>query len=227
MALQTSGAISLNDIHIEAGGSSGTSVSLNDADVRGLISKGSGVTMSFSEWYGASSGTTTTHTNNLNSYNFAAEYKGTPSEVWWVGLGTVGVAAGQAGNYTNRIPFKAFKNVTGNSTAETQYVIIKDDGSLSIVWGWTYTTGNSDYVYANRNVGQNPNFSNLKLEVGGTNSYNNLTTQNYSSFSLVNTPADGTFLGDTRVVFPARSALNSLVSSSSTSIRNFRITVTY
>lgn len=54
MALQTSGAISLNQIHVEAGGSSGTTASINDSDIRGLISKGSGATMSFSEWYGAS-----------------------------------------------------------------------------------------------------------------------------------------------------------------------------
>lgn len=54
MALQTSGQISLNDIHVEAGGSSGTTASINDSDIRGLISKGSGVQMSFSEWYGAS-----------------------------------------------------------------------------------------------------------------------------------------------------------------------------
>jgi len=53
MALQTSGAISLNDIHVEAGGSSGTNCTINDSDIRGLISKGSGATMSFNEWYGA------------------------------------------------------------------------------------------------------------------------------------------------------------------------------
>ena len=34
MALPTSGALSLNAIHIEAGGSSGTQASLNDADIR-------------------------------------------------------------------------------------------------------------------------------------------------------------------------------------------------
>ena len=55
MALQTSGQISLNDIHQEVGGSSASEVSVNDADVRGLIGKGSGASMSFSEWYGASS----------------------------------------------------------------------------------------------------------------------------------------------------------------------------
>ena len=54
MALQTSGAISLNQIHVEAGGSSGTTASINDSDIRGLIGKASGATMSFSEWYGAS-----------------------------------------------------------------------------------------------------------------------------------------------------------------------------
>jgi hypothetical protein len=54
MALQTSGQITLNEIHIEAGGSSGVQCSINDTDIRGLISKGSGAQMAFSEWYGAS-----------------------------------------------------------------------------------------------------------------------------------------------------------------------------
>lgn len=54
MALPCSGAISLNEMHIEAGGTTGTNCTINDADIRGLIGKGSGVTMSFSEWYCAS-----------------------------------------------------------------------------------------------------------------------------------------------------------------------------
>jgi len=53
MALQSSGQISLNDIHVEAGGSSGSLAGINDSDIRGLISKSSGAQMSFSEWYGA------------------------------------------------------------------------------------------------------------------------------------------------------------------------------
>lgn len=63
MALQTSGPISLNDIHVEAGGSSGTNCTINDSDIRGLIGKGSGATMSFNEWYGASAGPTTVTTS--------------------------------------------------------------------------------------------------------------------------------------------------------------------
>jgi hypothetical protein len=54
MALQGSGAISLNDIHLEAGGTTGTGASINDADIRALIGKGAGVSMAFNEWYGAS-----------------------------------------------------------------------------------------------------------------------------------------------------------------------------
>ena len=41
MPLPSSGSISLNQIHVEAGGSSGTQCSLNDSDIRGLISKSS------------------------------------------------------------------------------------------------------------------------------------------------------------------------------------------
>lgn len=55
MALQSSGAISLQDIHDEAGGTTNSTAeaTINDTDIRGLISKSSGAQMSFSEWYGA------------------------------------------------------------------------------------------------------------------------------------------------------------------------------
>jgi len=56
MALPSSGQIDLNAMHVEAGGGSGVQCSINDSDIRGLIGKGSGVQMAFSEWYGASSG---------------------------------------------------------------------------------------------------------------------------------------------------------------------------
>lgn len=62
MPLQTSGTISLNDIHVEAQGPSGGQASINDADIRALIGKSSGAQMAFSEWYGASSAWTSTLT---------------------------------------------------------------------------------------------------------------------------------------------------------------------
>lgn len=54
MTLQTSGAISLDDIHVEAGGTTGTVVSINDTDVRNLIGSTPGTVVSFDDFYGAS-----------------------------------------------------------------------------------------------------------------------------------------------------------------------------
>jgi hypothetical protein len=72
MALTTSGAIDLNAIHVEAGGTSGTSASINDADIRGLtaasgytIPTGSGTAIDFGDFYGASSLSTMTTTNYM------------------------------------------------------------------------------------------------------------------------------------------------------------------
>ena len=54
-ALPGSGQISLNQIHGEAGGASGVQCSINDADIRDMIGKGSGVTASFADYHGATS----------------------------------------------------------------------------------------------------------------------------------------------------------------------------
>ena len=61
MALATSGALSLNQIHVEAGGSTGTTASLNDSDIRGLtaasgrtINSTLGTNIDFADFYGAS-----------------------------------------------------------------------------------------------------------------------------------------------------------------------------
>ena len=62
MALATSGALSLNEIHVEAGGTSGTTCSLNDTDIRGLtaasgrtINSTQGTNIDFADFYGATS----------------------------------------------------------------------------------------------------------------------------------------------------------------------------
>ncbi len=56
MTLPSAGVLlSLNQIHVEAGGTSGTTVSLNESDIRGLISKDVNTSNSISEYYGASS----------------------------------------------------------------------------------------------------------------------------------------------------------------------------
>lgn len=79
MGLPTVGALSLNAIHVEAGGTSGTLCSINDADIRGLIGKPASQTMAFSEWYGASAdspivatGGTITTSGNTKFHTFTS-----------------------------------------------------------------------------------------------------------------------------------------------------------
>jgi hypothetical protein len=67
MPLQSSGAISLNQIHIEAGGTSGTTVSLNDSDIRSLGGVASGA-IDFADFYGASAGPV-----DFNNFTYQAE----------------------------------------------------------------------------------------------------------------------------------------------------------
>ena len=51
MATPSSGTISLNEMHVEAGGSSGTECSINDADIRLIADKSSGATASWNDYY--------------------------------------------------------------------------------------------------------------------------------------------------------------------------------
>ena len=71
MPLTSSGQISLNDLHVEAGGTSGTQVSMNDTDIRGLVGAVVNSQMAFSSFYGASSSATIniTISSNTNNYN--------------------------------------------------------------------------------------------------------------------------------------------------------------
>jgi len=79
MALTSSGQIDLNAMHVEAGGTTGTECTLNDADIRGLISKAAGAQNAFNEYYGASSGigAPTTKSEGSSSYTVSgANFQG-------------------------------------------------------------------------------------------------------------------------------------------------------
>ena len=68
MALQSSGSISLQEIGDEANStfSSTNAVSLNDASIRGLITKSAGASNSFNEYYGVSAEILLTSGGNVN-----------------------------------------------------------------------------------------------------------------------------------------------------------------
>lgn len=84
MALQTSGPISLNQIHIEAGGTSGTIVSLNDSDIRSLGGVASGA-IDFADFYGASAG-----------YTLVQGASGTSIKGYSAGFGTATALSGSS-----------------------------------------------------------------------------------------------------------------------------------
>lgn len=71
MALPASGAISLSDFNTELGNAAGTTISMNDADVRALLGLSAGAEASFSDYYGASSvvDIALTIAANTNNYN--------------------------------------------------------------------------------------------------------------------------------------------------------------
>lgn len=85
MPLPSSGSISLNQMHIEVGGTSGTTCSLNDSDIRGLIpNRASGALSRFSDFHGRSAsynrvvtvGNTTTGSGYITFqfYGYATSY---------------------------------------------------------------------------------------------------------------------------------------------------------
>ena len=81
MALQASGQISLNELHVEAGGSSGTECTFNDSDIRSLIGKATAAQMGLNEWYGASAATapvwsTSNKTFDLGTPDVVETYSG-------------------------------------------------------------------------------------------------------------------------------------------------------
>jgi hypothetical protein len=75
MATPSSGAISLNDMHVEVGGSSGSTVSINDSDIRALTGKSSGATASWNDYYGKAADWSISMTvGATNVYDAGSEY---------------------------------------------------------------------------------------------------------------------------------------------------------
>jgi hypothetical protein len=142
MPLQTSGAISLNDIHVEAGGSSGTTATINDSDIRGLISKASGATMSFSEWYGASAA-------YFTSSMYVGTFKFSPYGANHYGWST-GVYSGSGGalNPASSSNFQSGANIIQlNWTAYTLRLRIDSTATNS---GWSYLNiGSTSFARSN------------------------------------------------------------------------------
>ena len=117
MTLPTTGAISLDDIHVEAGGTTGTQASINDSDIRGIANSIPSAfnPMPFKFWYGApfsiSAMDTIDAINLVNGYDIDGD--GT-------GSATLEIAI-KHDTANNRIEFKE-RRVSGlNATVTTSY----------------------------------------------------------------------------------------------------------
>ena len=78
MPLPSSGQISLDQMHVEAGGTSGTQCSIQDSDIRALIGIGPPpASLSFNQWYGASAITNVhSSTMTVGTLDLTASYAG-------------------------------------------------------------------------------------------------------------------------------------------------------
>ena len=98
MTLPSSGAISLNQMHVEAGGSSGSQVSMGDTDIRDMVLAPSFTQNSFSTYYGAKRAFVLSNTVGFgNITNPANTYTGDPAN-------TTRLRGYNDGEFSNRSP---------------------------------------------------------------------------------------------------------------------------
>ena len=192
MALQSSGAISLNDIHVEAGGTSGTQCSLNDSDIRGLIGKASGAASSFSGFYGASgslaSGTGTI--GNIAQQTYQSGYRGfrnyspSPSS----NVGSISVTGGSVSSIDNATAVWHMANyapafISGIGGTRQFYFGIQGGGSTNTGWtSVTVTVGSNVGTFNRTNANSFSTFvnSNIRFRYWLFTHTTTATSQQYS-----------------------------------------------
>jgi len=169
MPLPSSGQIHLNDIHVEAGGSSGTQAAINDADIRALIGKSSGVQMAFSEWYGASSSPSVLGfskvvdtTANSTSYTGSAQNIAIQNGDLLVMAYTA--RGGNTGNNSGTFQMYGGTNGSGSLTNITGSTAVKEHGGT--ISGIIYATANGSYSSIKANISASSSFTAMLLFCG-------------------------------------------------------------
>jgi len=162
VALQTSGAISLNDIHVEMGGTSGTTVSLGDSDIRAVAGSASGAA-AIGSCYGVTVVTVTQGTlssqysTSRGFYDDFSRGSASPSNVRGVNLNAleecmrVNASSGMffqfevvyssavPANEYERVSFVANGTTTVMTTAESSTTTTR--GGFGRRWSWSLSNG--------------------------------------------------------------------------------------
>lgn len=121
MPLQGSGQISLDDIHVEAGGTSGTQAAVNDSDIRALINASSATEIEFADFYNASGAAefkwarTDTDSNDHDDINFGNVTLMSPS----IAVGDLVVVAVSSDGILTPTPTVSGMTMTAVSTVES------------------------------------------------------------------------------------------------------------
>ena len=196
MALPTSGTLTLNEIHIEAGGSSGTACTINDTDIRGLnaasgytIPTSSGSAIEIGDFYGASQSLSFVINNGQSGYygGGASSYKtngwaipGFQSKIT-TNLGSINSGSTSSSSFFG-----------GNAVASAYATHHNLTGNVNIIVYIYGTQANTDSVFKGFSVGNSvatsPTY--LRSDAGSynvtSNSVNGQTATRwiwYSSFS--------------------------------------------
>lgn len=187
MALPTSGALSLNAIHVEAGGTSGTTCSLNDSDIRGL---NPGVGRSINSALGT----------NIDFGNFRGASGFTPAAAVSTTMSVGGATSTSSGQYipTNRIRYRGYdssgsydSSVTSfGSMAATSFTNYFGGNSISelMIRGTSYSSLGSSYADTSGTVtlkinaanvtNSNASFKELQIGVSSSSSHEDLLRTN-------------------------------------------------
>ena len=171
MPLPTSGALSLNAIHVEASGTSGTTCSLNDTDIRGLtpgsgktINSTLGTTIDFDDFYGA--GSIVQHTATIN-----------PSSQTYIKVLYQGYLASPSPNFvlspmgtltTNTFGSFTINGITTlNNVTQTNLTVYTNITSSSQFTSFTYPTQTGTITVPSTDFTYNTGNLNVNISGGG------------------------------------------------------------
>tara|TARA_R100001591_G_scaffold102296_1_gene109255 strand:- start:680 stop:1477 length:798 start_codon:yes stop_codon:yes gene_type:complete len=187
MALQSSGQITLNQIHIEAGGTSGTQAALNDSDIRALIGKSSGAQSAFSDFYGASSsasvvGFAKVKDTTADSDDYTGNVQNLSIQNGDLLVMAYTARGGNSGNNVGTFEMYTGANAGGSQTNISGSTAVKEHGGT--ITGIIYATANGSYSSMKTEISASSNFNAMLLFAGvfrgvGSNSPDRTFTGGY------------------------------------------------
>lgn len=163
MGLPSSGTITMNQIHTEVGGGSGTTCSMGDADLRSLANDTSGA-ISMSQWHGKRFCTVAewnTYCASITSYTLAGSNA-------WAGSGWVRVTSPSSAGTMWGSP----RNNAVTSDSALSRVFQHMVGS-STEWSWITSNGVQGLIYQS-------NYGSWGTHTGAT--YNGYTSYSYGTW---------------------------------------------